>query len=62
MTPPEINGLNRDANATVLVVEDDQPLLEFFSVLLRREGYRILVAANGVDALAIADSTTQVTA
>lgn len=40
----------------VMVVEDDQPLLEFFSVLLRREGYRILVAANGVEALAIANS------
>ena len=50
MTVPEINGLNRDANATVLVVEDDQPLLEFFSALLRREGYRILAAANGVEA------------
>ena len=56
MTAPEIDGLNRDANATVLVVEDDQPLLEFFSTLLRREGYRILAAANGVEALAIADS------
>ena len=56
MTVPEINGLNRDANATVLVVEDDQPLLEFFSALLRREGYRILAAANGIEALAIADS------
>ena len=43
-------------NATVLVVEDDQPLLEFFSTLLRREGYRILAAANGVEALEIAKS------
>ncbi len=57
MTVTEVNGLNRDANATVLVVEDNEPLLDFFSVLLRREGYRILVAANGVEALAIANSS-----
>lgn len=50
----EITESNQNANATVLVVEDDQPLLEFFSTLLRREGYRILVAANGVEALEIA--------
>lgn len=53
----EIKELNRDANATVLVVEDDQPLLEFFSTLLRREGYRTLVAENGVEALKIVNSS-----
>ena len=39
----------------LLVVEDDRPLLEFFSVLLRRDGHSILVASNGVEALEIAD-------
>ena len=43
-----------EASPTVLVVEDDVPLLEFFSALLKREGYNILVAANGVEALALA--------
>ena len=45
-----------DPSATVLVVEDDRPLLEFFSVLLRRDGYSILAASNGGEALEIADS------
>ena len=53
----ETSELDKDTSATVLVVEDDQPLLEFFSALLRREGYRILVAANGVEALAIANNS-----
>ena len=56
MTEREMNGVNQDGTATVLVVEDDQPLLEFFSVLLRRDGYRILLAENGMEALAIAES------
>ena len=43
-----------DVSPTVLVVEDDEPLLEFFCALLKREGYNILVAANGVEALALA--------
>ena len=50
-----INGSNLDTTATSLVVEDDRPLLEFFSVLLRRDGHSILVASNGVEALEIAD-------
>lgn len=53
----ETNDLTRNANATVLVVEDDPPLLEFFSALLQREGYRILVAVNGVEALDVASSS-----
>ena len=52
----EINESSRDSKATVLVVEDDHPLREFFSVLLRREGYIILAAANGLEALEIARS------
>lgn len=54
----ETSESNQNVSATVLVVEDDQPLLEFFSALLRREGYRILVAANGVEALEIAKANT----
>lgn len=62
MTVTAIDESNPDANAnaTVLVVEDDQPLLEFFSALLRREGYRVLLAENGVEALAIVNGSPDV--
>ncbi len=60
MSMTEINESSRDSKATVLVVEDDQPLREFFSVLLRREGYKILEAANGIEALEIASSSPDV--
>jgi len=40
--------------ATILLVEDETALLEFFSTILRREGYEVLTAENGVDALEIA--------
>ena len=46
---------NTDASATVLLVEDDRPLLEFFSRVLRRDGYRVLEAENGVEALKVAE-------
>ena len=47
---------NRTRNTTVLLVEDDKPLLEFFSTILRREGYEVITAENGVEALDIAKS------
>lgn len=54
MTLAESNGNNQDMSATILLVEDDEPLLEFFSTVLRREGYSVLPASNGVEALDIA--------
>ncbi len=42
-------------SATILLVEDDGPLLVFFSTVLRREGYTIITAANGQEALDIAE-------
>ena len=45
-----------DIGATILLVEDDAPLLVFFSTVLRREGYSVLPASNGVEALDIAKS------
>jgi CheY-like chemotaxis protein len=38
---------------TVLLVEDESSLLEFFSTILRREGYEVITAQNGVEALEI---------
>ena len=40
---------NTDASATVLLVEDDRPLLEFFSTVLRRDGHTVLEAENGAE-------------
>lgn len=51
----EITNSNQDGNATVLLVEDNRPLLQFFSTVLRREGYTVLEAENGVEALDIAE-------
>lgn len=53
----EISELNKDTSATVLVVEDNPPLLEFFCALLRREGYNILEAGNGLEALEIVNNS-----
>jgi len=39
---------------TILLVEDETSLLEFFSTILRREGYEVITAGNGVEALEIA--------
>jgi len=40
---------------TVLLVEDDKPLLGFFSTILRREGYAVLIVENGLEALELAE-------
>jgi DNA-binding response OmpR family regulator len=40
--------------ATVLVVDDEAPLRELLSGYLEREGYRVLLAADGVAALELA--------
>ena len=42
-----------EPKVTVLLVEDDKPLLEFFLTILRREGYKVFTAVNGLDALDI---------
>ena len=54
MTLADNGGTSPDATATIVLVEDDEPLLEFFSTILRREGYSVLSAVNGVETLDIA--------
>ena len=54
MATADSSGTDRNGGATVLLVEDDRPLLEFFSTVLRREGYNVLTAENGPEALEIA--------
>lgn len=53
--PPDVRPVDSGAlAATVLVVEDDQTLLSTLSYNLRREGFRVLTAADGEAGLALA--------
>ena len=40
--------------ATILVVDDEQPLRDLLADLLESDGHRVIVARNGREALAIA--------
>ena len=53
---PDSKGKTQTSDTTVLLVEDDGPFLEFFSTILRREGYEVLRAPNGLVTLGIAES------
>jgi two-component system cell cycle sensor histidine kinase/response regulator CckA len=46
----------RPASGTVLVVEDYPDLRELFEEILTQAGYRVLVAADGAEAIAVAGS------
>ena len=39
--------------ATILIVDDEQPLRELLADVLESEGHRVLVAGNGQEALAL---------
>ncbi|MDP9469445.1 MAG: response regulator transcription factor [Chloroflexota bacterium] len=53
--PPDVPHVDGErACATVLVVEDDLTLLSTLSYNLRREGFRVLTAADGEAGLAVA--------
>jgi PAS domain S-box-containing protein len=43
-----------DGRATVLVVDDDPQVLNLLAKTLEKDGYRVLLARNGVEALALA--------
>jgi CheY-like chemotaxis protein len=43
-----------DARGTILVVEDEQPVQQLVADLLADEGYRVLVAGDGAQGLALA--------
>lgn len=45
---------NGEARGTVLIAEDEQPLRELIGARMRAEGYEVLEAENGEEALAIA--------
>src|SRR5436305_3430126 len=44
-----------DLGATILVVEDEESFVEALTVGLRREGFRVNVARDGVEALTLFD-------
>src|SRR3989344_5765059 len=41
-------------NAKILLVDDEQDILDFVSYNLKKEGYQVLTASNGRDAITIA--------
>jgi PAS domain S-box-containing protein len=53
--PPSMLG-TEDGNETILVVEDDPLVRAYVNTQLQSLGYQTLSAANGVEALTIADS------
>ena len=52
----ENHRTNGSQGMTVLLVEDDEALLEFFLTILRRDGYEVLVSINGREELDLANS------
>src|SRR5579883_1341044 len=39
------------AHCRILVVDDEESIREFFQIMLKREGYEVVTAANGREAL-----------
>jgi CheY-like chemotaxis protein len=52
---PDRTGLHPDAH-TVLVVDDDRAVLRLTARMLRQEGYTVLEAGSGADALRMLDT------
>ena len=46
----------RNDQPVILLVDDDQEIRQFMQLYLHNEGYRILQATNGKEALQLADS------
>ena len=49
----EDSGLPRGNNELVLVVDDEEPILDLVQKVLKRTGYRVLLAKDGVEAVAL---------
>jgi len=53
--PPSPDDVIPGGVETILLAEDDDAVREYVSLVLRRLGYQVLEAADGADALAVAD-------
>jgi len=51
----EKSAVNSKGN-TILIVEDNESILETYSKKLKREGYEVVTAANGLEALSLLNS------
>ena len=51
MTAQPIHAEAAPARATVLLAEDDRSLRRYLEVVLRRAGYEVLTAADGLEAM-----------
>jgi len=49
--PGRLRGPDATGQRTILVVEDEESVQRFVRIILEREGYRVLVASDGVAAL-----------
>lgn len=52
--PPERKATPDGTSETILVVDDDKPVLQVTSKVLRRSGFEVLEAGSGEEALALA--------
>ena len=59
LTPPLDPRPVTGGSETILVVEDDERVRTIVTRVLREAGYRVLVAGNGEDALALAGADGQ---
>jgi CheY-like chemotaxis protein len=55
---PVIQALAAGTRATVLLAEDDRSLRRYLEVILRREGYAVVTAADGLEAMKTVLSST----
>jgi CheY-like chemotaxis protein len=46
-----VNAQAAEARATILLAEDDRSLRRYLEVILRRAGYEVIVAADGLEAM-----------
>jgi hypothetical protein len=56
--PRSLMGQNRKAIITVLLVDDDEPFREVLGELLRYEGWRVMFAQDGAEALHVLTAVT----
>lgn len=54
--PPESRNTGNLAHGTVLMIDDDASMRDILSRMLAKEGFRVVIASNGLDGLVMARS------